>query len=141
MMRPGRPRQRFRGALAQEPLHTEPLALDMLEVELGRTGTSDDDEVDPHGEQLRVRSEALTAEPLYAVSLHGTADPAPDDQAEPRRTGHALSREEQREVGRADAARVTVALRPRELRVLAESSFGAEGHEARCRQRGAPYFL
>jgi hypothetical protein len=143
MMRAGRARQRFRGSFLEQPLDPEPLGADTLEVELRCARAGDDDEVDPFREQVRLGPEALTAEPLHAVSLHGAADPAAHDQAEPRRARHALSRQEEREVGGTDAARVLVALRAREFRVFAESSVGAERHDARRRQATAApaYFL
>jgi hypothetical protein len=143
MMRAGRARKRFRGALPEQPLYPEPLGADTLEVELRRSRAGDDDEVDAYREQVRMGAKALTAEPLHPVSLHGAADPAAHDQAESRRSGHALRRQQEREMGSADAARVLVALRARELRVFAESSVGAEGHDARRRQATAvpAYFL
>jgi hypothetical protein len=143
MMRGGRPRQRFRGALPEEPLHPEPLGADAREVEVGRARSGDDDEVDPHRHQIGVGAEALTAEPLHAVSLHGTPDAATHDQAEPGRPGDALSGEQEREMSGPHAPRVAIALGARELDVPADSAIGAEGHITRPAARGrAPvYFL
>jgi hypothetical protein len=145
MMRVGRPRQRFRGALPEKPLDPEPLGANTLEVELGRPSARNDDEVDPLREQVRVGPEALTAEPFHAVSLHGAANSPPHDQAEPRRARHAPSGQQEREVGRPDAAGAPIALRAHELCVLAEPSVGPEGHGARrplsCRLQEPPYFL
>jgi hypothetical protein len=119
MMRAGPPRQRFRGALPEEPLHPEPLGADALEVEIRRTRPGDDDEVDPRGQQVRVGTEALSAEPFHAISLHGAADPATHDEPQPRRPGDPLSCEEEREMGGSYPARGAIALGARELCVLA----------------------
>lgn len=128
MMRAGRPRQRFRSALLEEPLDPEPLGAHLLEVEVGRARAGDDDEVDPPRHQARMGPEAFTAEPLHPVSLHRAADPATHDQPEPRRARFSLGRQEEGEMGGPQASRGAIGLGPRELRVPAESAIGAEGH-------------
>lgn len=143
MMRGGRARQRFRGTPPDEPLHPEPLGADALEIQIRRTRPGDDDEVDPRRHQIGVGPEALTAEPLHAVSLHGAPDATTHDQAEPGRPGDALSGEQEREVGGPHAPGVAIALGARELHVSADSTVGAEGHITRraARGRGPVYFL
>jgi hypothetical protein len=144
MMRRGRPRQRFRGAPLEEPPDAEPFCADAIEVEPRCPGPGDDDEVDPRREQVRMAPEALAAEPLDPVSLHGAPDPAAHHQPESRGARRALGRHEEREVRGPHPAGIAVALRARELRVLAESSIGAEEHGTRAADlSGAawPYFL
>ena len=135
MMRVRCARQRFRSALLEEPLDREPLGTHPRQVELRGPWARDDDEVDPPGKQVRTGPEALTAEALDPVSLHGAADPATHDQPEPRWARHPLGGHEEREVGGSYPAGRAIALRAHELCVLAESAIGAEGHEVR---RAAP---
>ena len=132
-MRTGRARQRFRGALLEEALDPEPLGANSFEIEVWRARARDDDEVDPSRQKARVGPEALAAKALHPVSLDGAADPPAHDQPEPRRPRLALGSQEEREMCRSDATRRAIGLGARELRVLAESAIGAEGHDVRQR--------
>jgi hypothetical protein len=112
-------RQRFRGALPQQPGDGNPLGAYLGERELVSAGTGDDDEIDAGGQEIGPRSEALAAQPLDAISPHGVPDLAPDHQSQPRRTAAVgLRSHEQRKVRRSDAP--PEALRSNELGVPAQ---------------------
>jgi hypothetical protein len=128
MMRGGPARQRFRGSFHDESRDAEPLRADALEIEVGRTGAGDDDEVDPRGHEGRPRAEAFTAETLDAVSLHRAAHATTHDQAEPWRPRLTLRSQEQREMRRPDPARRGIVLRADELGVPSEPTIRAERH-------------
>jgi len=116
-----RPRQRFRGTFFKQSLHRAPLVAHVRQPQLGRAFPSDDDEIDPIGQELRPQAEALAAQPLDAVAADGRPDAAPDDEADAGRTGRGrLRRDEQREMGRSDTA--PLALGDDELAVLAQAS-------------------
>jgi hypothetical protein len=122
MIRVARPRQCFCGALPELRLDCPPFGTQLGEVELVRPNPRNDDEVDTGGQELRPMAEALTAEPLYAVSAHGASDLRRDDQTEPGRTRHVahprLGRHQQSEMGRPHAA--PRSLRTHKFRVLAQ---------------------
>jgi hypothetical protein len=125
MMRVACFRQRFRSAFPEEALDARPLGAHPVQIELGRARTRDHDEVDPVGDQARPGAEALSAKALDAVSPYRIADPAPDDETEPRGAGsapgtHDLRRHEKREVRRAHSPRRPLALGANELRMLAQ---------------------
>jgi hypothetical protein len=117
MVRGGGARQRFRSTFLEPRLDREPLCLHLGEIQILCPFPGDDDEVDSMGEERRRPfAKALAAEPLDAVSAHGTADLASHHQAEPRRTRRGRLRgHEQRKMTSCDAA--ALALLAHELRV------------------------
>ena len=113
-------RQRFRGALPQQPRDGEPFGAHLSEREFVSARTGDDDEIDAGGQEIGPGPEALPAQPLDAVSPYGAADLARDHQSQPRQTVPVgLRGHEQREVRRPDPP--SEALGSNELGVPAQS--------------------
>jgi hypothetical protein len=137
MMRRPPSRQGLFGAFSQEALHGKPFGAHFAQPEVVGARARNDDEVDTVGEQAAPGSEALTAEALDPISLHGAPDAAGCDDAEARRGGLAgLRRHEEGEMGRSHTA--TQALCPDELGMLSEPSVSAkpERHRAAEGLRG-----
>jgi hypothetical protein len=147
MMRVALLRQRFRSALPKKALDARPFGPHPSQVEPGGAGTSDHNEVDPVGDQAGPRSEALSAEPLDAISPNGVADAPAHHEAESRRAacpGTQMGRlrgDEQRKVCRPYPPRLPLTLSSHEFRVLAEPTVGTEGHGAGSSTRPRVYFL
>jgi hypothetical protein len=105
MMRTARARQRFHGSFLKQCPDRAPLGLDVGQGQLGRTFTSNHDEIHPVRQELGAGAKALPAEPFDPVAAYGAPDTARDDDAQARRTrGRGLSRDQEREVRRADTA-------------------------------------
>jgi hypothetical protein len=141
-----RPRQRFRGSFLKQSLHGAPLVAHVGQAQLGSTFPSDDDEIDPVGQEPGPLPEALPAEALDAVAADGRADALGDHEAQAGRTGWGRLRgHEEREMRRSDAA--PLALGDDELAVLAQASraeprrLGAHVKKAGLPTRPERYFL
>jgi hypothetical protein len=132
--------QRFHCAFLKQPLDSAPLGTHVCELELVRASPRNHDEIHAVGQERRPLPEALAAQPLHTVPLHGATDLARHDEPEARRSWRgrcacgSLRRDEEREVRRPDAA--PRALRADELLVLSQPAAGTEGVTQR---RG--YFL
>jgi hypothetical protein len=125
MVRVGGPRQRFRSSLPQQWLDRTPLRPHLGQSQLVRALTGDDDEIHARRKELRPRAEALSAEPLHAISADCAADPACDDEAKPRRArGRRLGCHQECEVGGPDAA--SYPLRACKFRMLAQPAVAPE---------------
>jgi len=88
-------RQGFHRSLSQQRLYGPPLCLDLIQAKIGCARAGDHDEIHAVGQKTWPGAKALPAESLHAVSSHGRADCARNDEAEPGwMRGWALPRDE-----------------------------------------------
>jgi hypothetical protein len=125
MMRALGLRQGFRCSLSQQRLYVPPLCLDLIQAKIGCARAGDHDEIHAVGQKTWPGAKALPAESLHAVSAHGGADCARNDEAEPGRVrGRALPRDEQREMPSPYSSSRPLCLH--ELRMFAQPSPSGE---------------
>ena len=118
MMRALGLRQGFRCSLSQQRLYGPPLGLDLIQAKIGCSRAGDHDEIHAVRQKTWPGAKAFPAESFHAVSSHGRADCARNDEAESGRTrGRALPRDEQREMRRPYSSSGALCLH--ELRVFA----------------------
>jgi hypothetical protein len=114
-------RQGFRRSLSQQRLYGAPLRLDLIQAKFGRSRARDHDEIHAVRQETRPGAKAFPAESLHAVSSHGRADCARNDEAEAGRMGRrALARDEQREMRRPHSSSRLLCMH--ELRMFAQPS-------------------
>ncbi len=81
MMRRRNLRQRFRRTALQLGVHGEPLAAHVREAELVGSRARYHNEIHTLGQHIRPQPKALTAQPLDAIALDGSAHFAPYHKA------------------------------------------------------------
>jgi hypothetical protein len=117
-----------------------PLFADLRQSERLGSPSRDDDEVDARRDEIRHEPKTFPADALDPVALDGPADLPGDHEPEPAGRRQWPARDQEHEVRRGGAPRVTTArLDTLELRVTADLSCAPE---RLLRRRGQPgYFL
>ena len=128
-------RERKPSLSTEQPAHALPFRAYVAEGQFVSPNPANDDKVDPLRDPRRPRAKTLSAEPLHAVSHHGSTELLGRNDAKPSRpSSSCIDRYEKNEVTGGDA--FAAILSTNEIATLSKAPDARKGRSRRRRPRG-----